>query len=153
MNILQWMQIQRPDVIYITKEIDGTYSWDENLPNQEEIQELVNNYDPDSQLTEEQQKQKQRQKDFMRFKQRAEIKSTLIAEMAAGNMERVRSGIWTTSQLISLTQDLELKQILNDLDSLSFEIAYSRIDGLTSPLLTTEIKNSWKKLLSDNFFL
>lgn len=153
MTILEWIQQERSDVTQITEEIDGTWTWDEELPNQNEIVDLVASYDPNTQYTEEQQKQKQRQKDFIRFKKRAEAKSSLIAEMAAGNMERVRNGVWTTSELISLTQDSELKQVLNDLDSLSFEIAYSRIDGLTNSLLTTEIKNSWKTLLSDNFFL
>ena len=150
-SLLEWIQGFRPDVVWIKTLNNGTHVWDNTLNNPSEIQALIDSYNPNNQLTEEQQKQKQRESDFTRFKKRAEVKSTLIAEMAAGNMERVRSGVWTTSQLISLTQDLELKQILNDLDSLSFEIAYSRIDGLTNPLLTTEIKNSWKKLLSDNF--
>lgn len=153
MTILEWVQAQRPDFIYITKEVDGSYSWDESLPNQSQIEALVDSYDPYAQYTEEQKKQKQRQADFMRYKQRAEAKSGMLAEMAAGNMERVRSGIWTVEQLIALTQDPELKQLLDDVNTLSFEIAYSRIDSLTNPILTVEIKNSWKALLVENFYL
>lgn len=153
MTILEWIQQVRPDVLQITKEIDGTFTWDEELPNQEQIQELANSYDPDAQYTEDQQKQIQRRKDYIRYKSRAAAKDGMLAEMAAGNMERVRNGIWTVEQLIGLTQDTELKQLLDDVNTLSFEIAYSRIDQMSNPLLTTEIKNIWKKLLSDNFYL
>ncbi len=153
-NILTWIQTQRNDVQWIKgPDVNGNYFWDNALPNQSEIRELVENYDPNFQLTEEQQKQRQREKDYLRYKQRGEAKNGIIAEMAAGNMERVRSGVWTVSQLIALTQDEQLKQLLDDVNTLSFEIAYSRIDGLTNSILTVEIKNSWKKLLSDNFFL
>lgn len=153
MKMLEWIQSQRPDVIYITKEVDGSYSWDNSLPNQSQIRDIVDNYDPYEQYTEEQLKQKQRKADFIRYKQRAQAKSDMLAEMAAGNMERVRSGIWTVAQLIALTQDPELKQLLDDVNTLSFEIAYSRVDTLTNPILTTEIKNSWKELLEEHFYL
>jgi len=153
-RILEWVQTQRPDVQWLKgPDSEGRYKWDTTLPNQLQIQELINSYDPNFQLTEEQQKQRQRETDYIRFKKRAMAKDGMIAEMAAGNMERVRSGVWTTSQLISLTQDEQLKQILSDIGSLSFEIAYAKIGSLTNPLITTEIKNSWKKLLSDNFYL
>lgn len=153
MTILEWIQRERLDVVFVTKEVDGSYSWDTTLPNQFEIQDLVLSYDPSLQFTEEQKKQKQRQFDFHRFKQRAAAKNELLAEMAAGNMERVRQGIWTVQELIGLTQDSELKQLLDDVNTLSFEIAYSRIDSLTNAILTKEIKNSWKKLLQEHFYL
>lgn len=153
-TMLEWLQGQRSDVVWVKgPDASGVYFWDKSLPNQEQIQQLILDYDPSFQLTVEQQKQKQREKDFTRFKKRAAAKDGIIAEMAAGNMERVRSGVWTTGQLIALTQDPELKQILDDVNTLSFEIAFSRVDGLQNSLLTTDIKNSWKKLLSDNFFL
>lgn len=95
----------------------------------------------------------QKQKDIKRFKSRARVKDTIIAIMAAENMERVRNGVWTSADLIGLTQDSELKDILDDVNSLSFEIAHSKIDALTNPLLTEDIKGSWKQLLSENFFL
>lgn len=153
MTILQWIQQTRPDVAQITQEVDGSYTWDDTLPNQAEIEDLVNTYNPDAQFTDEQQKQIQRRKDYVRYKKRAASKDDLLAELAAGNMERVRSGTWTTEELIGLTQDPELKQLLDDVNTLSFEIAYSRVDTLTNPLLTTEIKNNWKQLLEDNFYI
>jgi len=152
MRILQWIHITRPDVTQICEELDGSYTWDELLPNQEEIQNLVDSYDPDSQYTAEQQKQIQRKKDYIRYKRRADAKNGMLAEMAAGNMERVRDGVWTVQELIALTQDANLKQLLDDINTLSFEIAHSRIDSLDNAPLTVEIKNSWKKLLLDNFY-
>ncbi len=153
-TMLEWLQGTRPDVIWLKGPFStGEYLWDKTLPNQEEIENLIEEYNPNLQLTEEQKKQKQREQDFVRFKKRASAKDVIIAEMAAANMERVRSGVWTTSQLIALTQDPELKQILDDVNTLSFEIAYSRVDGLTNALLTTEIKNSWKALLQAHFYL
>lgn len=153
-TMLEWLQSQRQDVQWIKgPTISGEYFWDLSLPNQSEIQQLVLDYDPNFQLTVEQQKQKQREKDFARFKKRASVKDGMIAEMAAGNMERVRSGVWTSAQLIGLTQDEQLKQILSDIATLSFEIAYSKVDAITNPLITVEIKNSWKALLADNFYL
>lgn len=109
----------------------------------------VNSHDPSRSLTTEE----QYAKDKDRFKKRYESIGEIMSTMAAGNIKRVRSGIWTTSQLISLTQDIELKQILDDVNTLSFEIAYSRIDGLTNELLTPEIKAEWKQLLYENFYL
>lgn len=153
-RILEWVQTQRQDVQWLKgPDVDGKYKWDTTLPNQLQIQELINSYDPNFQLTAEQQKQHQREIDYVRFKKRAMAKDGMIAEMAAGNMERLRSGVWTTTQLIELTQDTQLKDVLSDISSLSFEIAYSKISAITNPLITTEIKNSWKKLLSDNFYL
>lgn len=153
-SMLEWIQSQRPDVQWIKgPDSNGNYRWDTTLNNQSQIQQLVSDYDPNFQLTIEQQKQKQRESDFARFKKRASVKDSMIAEMAAGNMERVRSGVWTTGQLIALTQDEQLKQVLSDISSLSFEIAYSKVDAITNPIITTEIKNSWKALLADNFYL
>jgi hypothetical protein len=90
--------------------------------------------------------------DLNKFLNRAGIKDRLIAEMAQENIARVRAGTWTTAQLVGLTQDEQLKELLNDLNSLSFEIAYTKVDGLTNPLLTTEIKNSWKTKLATHFY-
>lgn len=91
--------------------------------------------------------------DKARFEKRAQVKDQIISEMAAENMSRVRSGLWTTNQLIGLTQDSELKSILDDISTLSYEIAYSKIDGLTNALLTSDIKSSWKAKLASHFYL
>lgn len=92
-------------------------------------------------------------KDKERFKKRYESIGEIMSTMAAGNMERVRTGVWTTSQLISLTQDDQLDDILNDIYSVSFEIAHTKIDLITNELITNEIKESWKALLYENFYL
>jgi hypothetical protein len=91
--------------------------------------------------------------DYNRFAKRAAAKSIIIAEMATENMARVRNGTWTTSQLISLTQDAELKNLLGDVESLSYEIAASKIMGLTNALLTSDIKASWIAKLQSHFYL
>ena len=89
--------------------------------------------------------------DKIKYLKRAASLSQIIAEMAVENVERVRSGLWTVEQLTGLTQDLQLKEILTDLYSLSFEIAYTKIDGISNILITQDIKNNWKAKLYSNF--
>lgn len=95
----------------------------------------------------------QKKKDFIRYEKRAAVKDQIMAELAADNMERVRDGIWTVPQLISLTQDAELKNLLDDISTLSFEIAYSKVDTLSNPILTQDIKDAWKAKLASHFYL
>lgn len=95
----------------------------------------------------------QEEKDFQRFTKRAQARDKIIAEMATENMARVRAGIWTTQQLISLTEDAALKNILGDITALSYEIAYSKIDALTNPIVTQDIKDGWKNKLLQHFYL
>lgn len=90
--------------------------------------------------------------DRIRYSKRADAISRMLAEMAAENMDRIRMGVWTVPQLISLTQDAQIKEILTDIYSLSFEIAYSKVDGVTNPLITSSIKTIWKAKLAANFF-
>lgn len=121
------------------------------LDSQEEIalQTYVTDHDVNAPLSAKLQKEK----DFNRFKLRAESKDGILATMASENMARVRSGEWSVAQLMGLTQDSELKAILDDINTLSFEIAYSRIDGLTNPTLSNDVKNSWKQMLYEHFYL
>lgn len=95
----------------------------------------------------------QAEKDMIRFAKRAAAKDLIIAEMATENMARLRSGTWTVPQLISLTTDAQLKDILGDITALSFEIAASKIPYLTNPILTTEIKTGWAQKLASHFYL
>jgi hypothetical protein len=95
----------------------------------------------------------QYEKDISRYTKRAEAKDAILAEMAAENMSRVRNGTWSIPQLMSLTQDLELKQVLSNIDTLSFEIAAGAIMQLTNPLLTPQIKQAWAMKLSSHFYL
>lgn len=95
----------------------------------------------------------QHEKDLDRYTRRASVKDLIIAEMAAENMERVRSGVWTVADLVALTQDPILKEIILDILILSFELAYQKIDAITNDLITTEIKNHWKAKLASHFYL
>ena len=72
--------------------------------------------------------------------------------MASENMGRVRAGIWTVQNLVDLTQDVELKRVLDDISTLSFELAAQKLQAINNPLLTTEIKNSWLQKLMSNFY-
>ena len=81
--------------------------------------------------------------DVTRYTKRARAKDQILAEFAAENMSRVRSGAWTTAQLIGLTQDAGLKALLDNVNTLSFEIAVSMVPGLTNALLTPAIKAGW----------
>ena len=90
--------------------------------------------------------------DKERYQRRAAAKDGMIATLAAGNMSRIRSGIWTVPQLVTFMQDSIVLQILTDINTLSFELAYSKVDSISSPLVTTEIKTEWKTLLASNFY-
>jgi hypothetical protein len=83
---------------------------------------------------------------------RAAAKDGMIATLAAGNMARIRSGTWTVPQLVTFMQDTTVLQILTDINTLSFELAYSKVDFIASELITTGIKNEWKSLLASNFY-
>lgn len=96
----------------------------------------------------------QLERDFIKYMKRAAVKNTILSEMAAENMQRVRTGIWTVPQLIALTQDDELKHVLDDVNTLSFELAIGKIAAIASDaVLTTEIKNQWIAKLQNNLFL
>jgi len=90
--------------------------------------------------------------DALKYSKRAEARNKIIVEMATENMERIRAGTWTVPQLIELTQDVQLKEILLDLNSLSFEIAYGKIDSISNPLITSDIKTNWKNKLAQHFY-
>lgn len=90
--------------------------------------------------------------DREKFLRRAGNLNQMLADVAAGNMARVRSGLWTVNDLISLTQDSNLMAIMSDIHVLSFEIAYQKIDGIDHVLITPDIKEAWKKILMDHFY-
>lgn len=94
----------------------------------------------------------QKAKDKARYRKRAEIKDELIVGICADNMERIRNGIWTVSQLVELTGDQNFKNIQDDINSLSFELAQGKIMAHTNPLLTQEIKNEWVSRLQANLY-
>jgi hypothetical protein len=90
--------------------------------------------------------------DYDKYVKRAAAKDKIIAEMASENMERVRAGTWTVPDLIGLTQDATLKDVLDDISTLSFELAQMKLQAATNPLLTTEIKDSWLAKLQAHLY-
>jgi hypothetical protein len=94
----------------------------------------------------------QREADTERYLNRALVKDSIVAWMATENMQRVRSGVWTVPQLVGLTQDDQLKLVLDDVNTLSFELAQGKIQAITNPMITTEIKLQWISKLQENMF-
>jgi hypothetical protein len=92
-------------------------------------------------------------RDYERYLKRAQAKDKILAEMASENMARVRAGTWTTSQLIELTQDAGLKLVLDDVSTLSFELASQKLITINNPLITDEIKFGWIEKLQRHFYL
>jgi hypothetical protein len=91
--------------------------------------------------------------DYVRYLNRGYAKDKIIAEMASQNMMRVRSGEWTVNQLINLTMDTELKNILDDVNTLSYELAVQKLSAISNPLITSKIKQDWINLLQAHFYL
>lgn len=95
----------------------------------------------------------QRVLDQNRYLRRAEVQAELMSWMAADNMSRVRSGIWTVQQLTSLLSDPAIQAAQTYMSTLSYELAAQSIAAATTPLLTPEIKSEWIAKLQANFFL
>lgn len=95
----------------------------------------------------------QREADLARYARRAEAKDKLMAEMAADNMERVRSGVWSVSDLVSLMSEPAVKTILEMIGALSFELAADSLADISHPLITPEIKAKWIQLLQSHFYI
>lgn len=81
--------------------------------------------------------------DIEKYKRRADAKPMLMAKMAAMNVGRLKSGTWTTPQLVSLMADPEIKSLVSHMETLSFELGISVVNGLTNPLITPSIKSVW----------
>ncbi len=91
--------------------------------------------------------------DVSRYKKRAQARDGLLAEMAAENMARVRSGVWSVNDLTALMAEPSIKAVLDLIGALSFEMAASALAAATHPLLTPEIKAGWVAKLQEKFFL
>lgn len=94
----------------------------------------------------------QKAKDKARYRERAKVKDELVVGICADNMERIRSGLWSVSQLVELTEDPIFKKLQDDINSLSFELAQGKIMSLSNPIITQEIKNEWVARLQANLF-
>ena len=91
--------------------------------------------------------------DQRRYQRRAAVQSELIAWMAADNMSRVRSGVWTVADLTSLMSDPAVTAVQAYMSTLSYELAAQAIQAATTPLLTPEIKSTWIGKLTEHFYL
>lgn len=91
--------------------------------------------------------------DTKRYQRRAAAKDGLIAYMAADNMSRVRAGVWTVPDLVALSNDPDVAALLNDVNTLSFELAVQRLPTITNLMLTPEIKADWADRLANHFYL
>jgi hypothetical protein len=94
----------------------------------------------------------QGEKDLAKYLKRARVKDQIIAEMASENIGRIRSGVWTVAQLTSLTQDQELKLVLDDVSTLSYELSVQKVMATTNALITPEIKAGWVAKLMSHFY-
>lgn len=91
--------------------------------------------------------------DQRRYQRRAAVQSELIAWMAADNMSRVRSGVWTVADLTSLMSDPAVTATQAYMGTLSYELAAQSIMQATHPLLTPDIKGAWVAKLQEYFYL
>lgn len=91
--------------------------------------------------------------DQNRYQKRSGVQAELMSWMAADNMSRVRSGVWTVQQLTSLLSDPAVQAAQTYMSTLSYELAAQSIAAATTPLLTPEIKAAWIAKLQASFFL
>lgn len=91
--------------------------------------------------------------DQARYSKRAAVKDDLIAYMAADNIGRVRSGVWTVAELTGLMTDPDVSAATSYMGTLSYELAAQAIAQATTPLLTPEIKAAWVAKLQEHFYL
>lgn len=97
--------------------------------------------------------QTQFEKDQSRYQKRAAVKDELFAYMAADNMGRVRSGVWTVADLTALLDDPAVTAANALMGTLSFELAAEQISAATTALLTPEIKADWVSRLHAHYYL
>lgn len=97
--------------------------------------------------------QTQFEKDQSRYQKRAAVKDEMLAYMAADNMSRVRSGVWSVSDLTSLLDDPAVVAANSLMGTLSFELAAQQIQAAATPLLTPEIKADWVSRLEARYYL
>ncbi|MBF6631794.1 MAG: hypothetical protein ITG01_11690 [Comamonas sp.] len=93
------------------------------------------------------------EKDQSRYTKRAAVKDELMAYMAADNMSRVRSGVWSVADLTALLDDPAVVAANALMGTLSFELAAQQIQAATTPLLTPDIKADWTSRLEEHYYL
>lgn len=91
--------------------------------------------------------------DQLRYKKRAEVQAELLSWMAADNMSRIRTGVWTVPDLVALMSDPSIARANALMQTLSYEMVADEIANATNPLLTPEIKQAWIAKLMAHFYL
>lgn len=94
-----------------------------------------------------------KEKDRIAMEKRAQIKDGLIGEIASENKERLRTGVWSYTDLVTFLNSEESKKVMNEINGLSFELAQGSIMGIVNPIITMDIKLQWVQRLKDNLFL
>lgn len=94
-----------------------------------------------------------KEKDRIAMEKRAQIKDGLIGEIASENKERLRTGVWSYTDLVTFLNSEESKKVMNEINGLSFELAQGSIMAIVNPIITMEIKLQWVQRLKDNLFL
>lgn len=95
----------------------------------------------------------QHELDRSRYLRRAAVRDTLLADMAADNMARVRAGTWTVGDLQALMADPQTKVVIDLINALSFEMAIAALNASPNALLTPEIKAGWVAKLQSHLYL
>ena len=94
-----------------------------------------------------------KEKDRIAMEKRAQIKEGLIGEIASENKERLRTGVWSYTDLVTFLNSEESKKVMNEINGLSFELAQGSIMAIVNPIITMDIKLQWVQRLKDNLFL
>jgi len=94
-----------------------------------------------------------KEKDRIAMAKRAEVKDALIGQIASENKERLRTGVWTYTDLITFLDSEESKKVMNEINGLSFELAQGSVMAITNPIITIDIKLQWVQRLKENLFL
>ena len=94
-----------------------------------------------------------KEKDRIAMEKRAQIKEALIGELASENKERLRTGVWSYTDLVTFLNSEESKKVMNEINGLSFELAQGSIMAIVNPIITMDIKLQWVQRLKDNLFL
>lgn len=91
--------------------------------------------------------------DQARYFKRAAARDSLLAYMAADNMSRVHSGVWTEADLAGLMSDPSIAAASAYMSTLGYELAAQSIAAAEAPLLTPEIRADWIGRLQQHFYL
>jgi hypothetical protein len=89
---------------------------------------------------------------LIKYANRYESVKIIMSEFATENVSRLVSGEWTLPQLVSLMSDAQLQELLNFINTLSFEIAIGKVQAITNPLITQTIKDGWAAKLQSHFY-